>query len=81
VDLVLLDVRMPVADGPRTCAVMQATPALAHIPVVFLTAEIFEHEHARLWALGPAAVLTKPIRRKDLLATLERVLGQLICSV
>jgi putative two-component system response regulator len=38
VDLVLLDIRMPVMDGYQVLAEMKAEPALQHIPVIIITA-------------------------------------------
>ena len=37
-DVILLDVMMPVMDGPATLARLQSNPGTAHIPVVFMTA-------------------------------------------
>ncbi len=37
-DLILLDVIMPVVDGPELAARIKADPLLSHIPIVFLTA-------------------------------------------
>jgi CheY-like chemotaxis protein len=36
-DLILLDVMMPEMDGPETCRRFKATPALADIPIIFVT--------------------------------------------
>jgi CheY-like chemotaxis protein len=38
-DVVLLDVMMPVQDGPQTAAALLADPDTGSIPVVFLTAK------------------------------------------
>ena len=36
-DLILLDVEIPELDGYEVCARLKANPALAHIPVIFVT--------------------------------------------
>jgi CheY-like chemotaxis protein len=59
-DLMLLDVMMPDLDGPATLARFRAEPALATIPVVFVTAKTLPSELARFRALGAAEVLSKP---------------------
>ena len=39
VDLVLLDLMMPEVNGPRVLQEMRADPALAHIPVIVISAQ------------------------------------------
>lgn len=59
-DAILLDVMMPGLDGPGTLVRLQADPATAAIPVVFLTAKV-RHSEQRQWTeLGAAGVLVKP---------------------
>ncbi|MDF2232380.1 response regulator [Albimonas sp. CAU 1670] len=71
-DLVLLDVMMPGLDGPAVLARLQATPALAAIPVVFMTAKAQAAEVARFRALGACDVIVKPF---DPLCLPDRVRG------
>jgi two-component system OmpR family response regulator len=59
-DLILLDVTMPGMDGPTTLAGLRRNPALAAIPVVFITARTQAREVERFTALGAAGVITKP---------------------
>lgn len=74
-DVVLLDVMMPAMDGPATLAALQADPATAGIPVVFLTAKAMPSEVERLKGLGAAGVLTKPFDPMTLAAELRAILG------
>ena len=37
-DLILMDVMMPEIDGFETCRRLKSDPELAHIPVIFITA-------------------------------------------
>lgn len=59
-DVILLDVMMPVQDGPTTLAKIRQEPATARIPVIFMTAKAQRHEVERLLGLGAAGVITKP---------------------
>ena len=58
-DVVLLDVQLPGLDGSEVLRALQADPATASIPVVFLTAEPREQD-PRLLSLGARGVLRKP---------------------
>jgi CheY-like chemotaxis protein len=59
-DLILLDVMMPVMDGPAVFKRLQENPATAPIPVVFITARTQAQEVAALKQLGGRGVLAKP---------------------
>lgn len=59
-DLILLDVMMPGLDGPSTLRAIRAQPALANIPVVFLTAKLQPDEVTSWTAFGALAVIGKP---------------------
>jgi CheY-like chemotaxis protein len=55
-----MDVMMPGVDGPTTFREMQQIPAIAHIPVLLLTAKVQGVDKRRFAGLGVAAVLFKP---------------------
>jgi CheY-like chemotaxis protein len=59
-DLILLDVMMPVMDGPATLARLRETPQTADIPVVFMTARAQTREIEHFRSLGAAGVIPKP---------------------
>jgi CheY-like chemotaxis protein len=59
-DLILLDVMMPIMDGPATLAKLRADRRTAMIPVVFMTARAQTHERERFKSLGAAGVIAKP---------------------
>jgi two-component system cell cycle response regulator len=67
-DLVLLDVMMPGMDGFETCRRMKSDPALAHIPVVIVTALDQPADRVRGLEAGADEFLTKPIDEVALIA-------------
>ncbi|MFC8599658.1 MULTISPECIES: response regulator [unclassified Isoptericola] len=74
-DAILLDVMMPVLDGPTVLGRLRAVPELREVPVVFLTAKVGTPDISRLDGLGAAAVLTKPFDPLRLAAELAAALG------
>jgi CheY-like chemotaxis protein len=74
-DAILLDVMMPGLDGPGTLARLQADPATATIPVVFLTAKVRQSEQQQWIDLGAAGVLVKPFDPMSLANQVAEVLG------
>lgn len=61
-DLILLDVMMPEMDGYQTLAALQATPQLAQIPVIFVTACSEVEDEMRGLELGAVDYITKPFK-------------------
>lgn len=59
-DVILLDVMLPLMDGPMTLRALRADPRTAGIPVIFLTAKALPKELSHLRDMGALAVLTKP---------------------
>jgi CheY-like chemotaxis protein len=59
-DVILLDVMMPVMDGPATLARLRESPQTANIPVVFMTARAQARELEHFRSLGAAGVIAKP---------------------
>jgi CheY-like chemotaxis protein len=70
-DIVLLDVMMPIMDGPATLALLRENAQTADIPVVFMTARVQTRERDRLLALGAVEVIAKPFDPMGLPAKLR----------
>ncbi len=75
-DVILLDVMMPVTDGPTTLLNLRAIREVAHIPVVFLTAKVQPSEIQRYLALGALAVIAKPFDPLELGQNLRGILAK-----
>jgi CheY-like chemotaxis protein len=59
-NIILLDVMMPVMDGPTTLARLHENPHTAKIPVVFMTARAQTREIDSFRSLGAVGVIVKP---------------------
>ena len=76
-DIVLLDVMMPGMDGFEVCKRIKENPAIAHIPVVMVTALTDASDKVRGLQAGADDFLTKPFDEGQLAARLrvaERIL-------
>jgi CheY-like chemotaxis protein len=69
--LILLDVMMPLMDGPTTLANLRKNPRTAHIPVIFLTARTQIGEIEQYISLGAQGVLSKPFNPMTLAASVR----------
>ena len=75
VDLVLLDVHMPVMDGFRTCEGVRELPGDRQPRVVMLTARASQADRERGRAVGADDYLCKPFSPMALLDCVDRLLG------
>jgi CheY-like chemotaxis protein len=72
-DLVLLDVMMPLMDGPSTLAAFRADPLLKDVPVIFMTARVRSNEVDEYLKMGADGVIAKPYEAQDLLPQIREV--------
>ncbi len=72
-DAILLDIDLPGIDGYQMCRQFKSDPALARIPVIFLTSRRQPLDRAAGLALGADDYLTKPFERADLLLRVGRL--------
>ncbi|MFN2127908.1 MAG: response regulator transcription factor [Anaerolineales bacterium] len=70
-DLVLLDIRMPVLDGFRTC---ERIRSFSNIPIIIVTAIGHEKDRIRGLDLGADDYIIKPFSINELLARVRSVL-------
>ena len=70
-DAILLDGMMPGLSGFETCRRIKANPALAHIPVLFMTGMSETQDVVEGFASGGVDYVVKPIRAQEVLARLH----------
>lgn len=74
-DVILLDVMMPVLDGPGTLARLRRLPGHERTPVIFMTARAQSSELGRYIELGAAGVIVKPFDPMSLAASVRDTLA------
>ncbi len=76
-DLILMDVMMPVMDGPTATGIIRAEAAGGqHTPIIALTANAMVGDRERYLAAGMDGYVSKPINRLDLYREIETLLGE-----
>jgi two-component system, sensor histidine kinase and response regulator len=71
-DLVLMDLQMPEMDGYQATARIRATPGLAQLPIIAMTAHATAEERDRCMAAGMRGHIAKPIDPELLYRTLKQ---------
>lgn len=74
-DLIVLDISMPAASGFLVAERMQNNVYLAGTPLIFVTASKKPGLRERAEELGAVGFFEKPYEAKELLATIQSVLG------
>lgn len=76
VDLIVLDMQMPVMNGPETLKALRALDGpVAQTPVIALTADVMNGRKVDYLKLGYQGFLSKPLCRTELLAEVCSVTG------
>lgn len=77
-DLIILDVVMPGMDGLETCRQLRTDPALADVPILFLTALGRPEDRIAGLRAGGDDYLTKPFNLEELQLRIKAILRRVI---
>ncbi len=78
IDLVLMDVQMPVMDGYEATRRLRLLPGREETPVLALTAGVFKDQREAALASGMNDFIAKPLDVEQLIATLLRYLPDVV---
>jgi len=76
VDLVLMDVQMPVMGGIEATRLLRLMPAFAHLPIVALTAGAFKSQQDAAHAVGMTHFISKPFDVPSTITLIQRLTRQ-----
>ncbi len=75
IDLVLLDLNMPIMDGEQFAEELRKNPDLADVAIVVVSTEANRDRLQRMRNLGVIEILRKPFEPEDLHRLIPKVLG------
>jgi signal transduction histidine kinase/HAMP domain-containing protein/ActR/RegA family two-component response regulator len=70
IDIVLMDIMMPVMNGYETMTAIRAKPEWAEVPIIAVTGKVVGGERGRCLAAGASDYIPKPVDTAELLAAL-----------
>ena len=75
-DLILLDVMMPVMDGPTAAILLRENEITKNIPIIFLTCLVEKGQTK--WShheIGNNLFIAKPFDQEELLSMIDKIVG------
>jgi CheY-like chemotaxis protein/Tfp pilus assembly protein PilZ len=73
-DLIVIDLIMPGMDGDAVCREVKANPDTRAIPVVMVSSDDDKSHIERCYSAGCDAFVPKPLKREELLETIDRLI-------
>lgn len=66
IDLILLDIMMPIMDGFEVCSLIKQNPKTSNIPIIFLTGKNTQEDIQKGFELGAVDYISKPFEPNEL---------------
>lgn len=74
IDLVVLDIMMPIIDGFQVCSEIRKK---SQVPIIILTAIEEENQQVKGYEIGADDYVTKPFKINILMAKIKRIVGKI----
>lgn len=75
-DIVLMDYKMPQVSGIDLCKLIKNSPALQHIPIIFISGAVTSDERIETLEAGGDDFLSKPFHPRELILRVKKRLSQ-----
>ena len=72
INIVLMDIMMPIMDGYETMTAIRKIPAHKDLPIIAVTAKVTDGERKRCIAAGASDYIPKPVDAAELLKAISR---------
>lgn len=72
VDIVLLDIMMPVLDGYDTLSIIREEMHLTDLPIIAISAKTMKEDRERCQAAGATDFISKPVMMQDVITRMCR---------
>jgi CheY-like chemotaxis protein len=72
INIVLMDIMMPIMDGYETMTAIRKIPAHKDLPIIAVTAKVTDEERTRCIAAGASDYIPKPVDATELLNAISR---------
>jgi CheY-like chemotaxis protein len=72
INLVLMDIMMPIMDGYAAMTAIRKLPGCKDLPIIAVTANVADGERKRCIAAGASGYIPKPVNAAELLEAISR---------